>query len=159
MEEETSSKASPDDAMAEHVDKSAPAAMPDAQQPARVATPHESAVLQDRVDEPLHQSAQDDAAETTAGDGWEFEDSTLTGLADMQPSQARSSAGNTPPHESSSAIGIQNKVEDAHGNGSVAGMSPPGGGWEGESELNFPLDDVPKEPKSDQGAPSRAQSG
>ena len=111
------------------------------------------------MDEPLDQSAQDDAAETTAGDGWEFEDSTLTGLADMQPSQARSSAENVSALESSGAIGIQSKAEDAYGNGSVAGMSPPGGGWEGESELNFPLDDVPKEPKSDQGAPSCAQSG
>lgn len=28
----------------------------------------------------------------------------------------------------------------------MAGMSPPGAGWEGESELNFPLDDISKEP-------------
>ena len=41
---------------------------------------------------------------------------------------------------------MSGKAEDPHGNGSVAGMSPPGAGWEGESELNFPLDDIPKEP-------------
>ena len=40
---------------------------------------------------------------------------------------------------------MSGKTEDPHGNGSVAGMSPPGAGWEGESELNFPLDDIPKE--------------
>ena len=51
------------------------------------------------------------------------------------------------------AIGIQNSAEDAYGNGSIAGMSPSGAGWEGESELNFPLDDVPKEPTSSAGAP------
>ena len=47
---------------------------------------------------------------------------------------------------SSSAVTMPSKAEDPHGNGSVAGMSPPGAGWEGESELNFPLDDIPKEP-------------
>lgn len=52
------------------------------------------------------------------------------------------------------AIGIQSNAEDVYGNGSIAGMSPPGAGWEGESELNFPLDDVPKEPTSSAGAPS-----
>lgn len=95
----------------------------------------------ERSDEPAKQPQQDSAAE----DGWDFEDSALDGLGDAQPSQSQSKAGQAATAGSSSAIAIQSKAEDTYGNGSVAGMSPPALGWDGESELNFPLDDVPKE--------------
>ena len=62
-------------------------------------------------------------------------------------------AGPASAGSGTAAIGIHSNAVDAHGNGSIAGMSPPGAGWDGESELNFPLDDVPKEPTSSAGAP------
>ena len=135
-----------DDAPPEQMSQDAPAALPEPQQQ-RGTSPHEGAPLRGKLDDQdPDQPQQDTATEAMAEDGWDFQDSALEGLGGKQPSQGRSDAGLAPPAESSSAIGIQNKPEDAYGNGSVAGMSPPGGGW--ESELNFPLDDIPKEPKS-----------
>lgn len=144
-----------EDAPAEGMIQAAPAALPEAQQHSD-ANPDNNTALQSSTGDPSDQPEQDSAAEAMAEDGWDFEDSALEGLgaASTQPPQAHEKAGHAPAVGSSSAISIQTKAEDAHGNGSVAGMSPPGGNWEGESELNFPLDDVPKEPKSSsQGAP------
>ena len=147
-----------DDAPPEQMSRNAPAAFPGPQE-CESKTPDEGAALEGKLGDHLSdQPQQDITGEAMAEDGWEFGDSALEGLGDVQPSQGRSGAGHAPPAGGSSAIGIQSKPEDAYGNGSVAGMSPPGGGW--ESELNFPLDDIPKEPKSalsSQGAPLSLQ--
>ncbi len=143
-----------DDATPEQMSQDAPATLAEPQE-RRHKSLDESAALQGKLDDhPSDQPQQGITADAMKEDGWDFEDSALEGLGDMQPSQGHSGAGRAPAAEGSSAIGIQSKPEDAYGNGSVAGMSPPGGGW--ESELNFPLDDIPKEPKSalsSQGAP------
>ena len=118
----------------------APSALPEPQQHMEIDQRQDEA-FPGRLDEHAKQPQQDSAAE----DGWDFEDSALDGLGDVQPSQSQSKAGQASAAGSSSAIAIESKAEDAYGNGSVAGMSPPALGWEGESELNFPLDDVPKE--------------
>ena len=117
---------------------SALSALPEPQQHMEIDQRQDEA---ERLDEPAKQPEQDSAAE----DGWDFEESALDGLGDAQPSQTQSNVGQASAAGSSSAIAIESKAEDAYGNGSIAGMSPPALGWEGESELNFPLDDVPKE--------------
>ena len=155
MEEQAMPEDPPEDAPAEDMIQDAPAALPEPQQ-RRDVTPHNGAALQGSMDVPPEQPHQNNAAEAMPEDGWDFEDSALEGLGDMEPLQAHERADHAPAVGSSSAAGIQIKAEDAYGNGSVAGMSPPGGNWEGESELNFPLDDVPKDQKSalsSQGAP------
>ena len=136
-----------EDAPAEDLIQAAPAALPEPQQRSDV-TPYDGTALQDSRGDPPDQPQQDSVAEAAAEDGWDFEDSALEGLGGTQPLQAHEHVGHAPAAGSSSAIGIQTKAEDAYANGSVTGMSPPGGNWEGESELNFPLDDVPKEPKA-----------